>query len=62
MPDLSNVIRMSIVAVGCWLPFVFIGFVRFGANAEESRFAIFALSHVVVIESGKSLSAGSVAL
>jgi hypothetical protein len=58
MPDLSKVMRTSMVAVGCWLPFVFIGFVRFGAKAEDRRAAIFVLSHVLVIESGKFLDRG----
>ena len=56
-PDLSKVIRTSIVAVGASLPLDFIGFERFGANAEERRPAILVLFHVAVILSGKSLNA-----
>ena len=55
MPAWSKVMRTSIVAVGFRLPFVFIGFVTFGAKADDRSVAILILSHVVVIESWKSL-------
>lgn len=51
----SKVMRTSIVAVGASTDFPFIGFVRFGAKAEERRVAIFVLSHGVVMLSGNSL-------
>jgi hypothetical protein len=54
-PVLSNVMSTSIVAVGASVPFDFMGFERFGANAEERRFAILILSQVAVMLSGKSL-------
>lgn len=48
--------RTSIVAVGASMDLFFIGLARFGAKAEQRRFVIFCLSHVVVIESGNSLA------
>jgi len=56
-PNLSKVIRTSIVAVGASTDLFFIGFLRFGAKASERRVAILCLSHTVVMLSGKSLVA-----
>lgn len=55
MPNLSNVMRTSIVAVGASRDLFVIGLVRLGAKAEERRVAIFVLSHVVVMLSLNSL-------
>jgi hypothetical protein len=54
-PELSKVMRTSIVAVGASTDFFFMGLDRFGANAEERRVVILVLSHSIVIESGNSL-------
>jgi len=54
-PDLSNVMRTSIVAVGASTDLFFMGFARLGAKNWERRVATFCLSHVVVMLSGNSL-------
>lgn len=54
-PDLSKVIRTSIVAVGASTPFDFMGLARLGANAALRSEAILTLSQVVVMLSWKSL-------
>ena len=43
MPDLSNVISTSIVAVGASLPLHVMGLERFGAKAEERQLGDFGL-------------------
>jgi len=55
IPDWSKVMSTSIVAVGASGPFDVMGFERFGAKAEQRRFAILTLSQVDVMLSGKSL-------
>lgn len=60
MPDPSNVIRTSIVAVGAEADLLVMAFARLGAKAEESRVAILVLSHVAVILSWNSLHARTV--
>lgn len=59
-PDLSKVMSTSMVAVGTSFDFDFMGFVSFGAKAEERREAIFWLDQAVVMLSGKSLCIPSV--
>ena len=54
-PDLSKVMRTSIVAVGASFNFDFMSFERFCAKALERSEAIFWVDQVVVMLSGKSL-------
>jgi hypothetical protein len=55
IPERSKVISTSIVAVGASMDLFFMGFDRFGANADERSVEILVLSHSVVMLSGNSL-------